>query len=101
PFSALICFNDITAIGAIRAFREAGLRVPADISVIGFDDIESAGYLTPSLTTLRQPLEQMGELAAEHLIALINDDAQPLSEVLLDPTLLERESTVAYKPRKR
>jgi len=101
PFSALICFNDVTAIGAIRAFREAGLRVPEDVSVIGFDDIESAGYLTPSLTTLRQPLEQMGELAADHLIAIINDGAQPLSEVLVDPTLIERESTAPYKPRKR
>ena len=66
PFSALIAFNDVTAIGAIRALRNAGLRVPEDVSVIGFDDIESAGYLSPSLTTLRQPLEQMGELAAEH-----------------------------------
>jgi DNA-binding LacI/PurR family transcriptional regulator len=93
PFTALIAFNDVTAIGAIRAFKQAGLRVPEDVSVVGFDDIESAGYLTPSLTTLRQPLEQMGELAAEHLIAIINDGQQPLSEVLVDPELIEREST--------
>ena len=93
PFTALIAFNDVTAIGAIRAFREAGLRVPEDISVIGFDDIESAGYLTPSLTTLRQPLEQMGELAAEHLIGIIDGGQQPLSEVLVDATLIVREST--------
>jgi len=95
PFTALICFNDITAIGAMRALRQAGLRVPQDVSVIGFDDIESAGYLTPSLTTLRQPLEQMGELAAEHLIAIINDGQQPLSEVLVDAELIERESVIA------
>lgn len=95
PFTALIAFNDVTAIGAIRAFRSAGLRVPEDISVIGFDDIESAAYLTPSLTTLRQPLEQMGELAAEHLIGMIDDGQPPLSEVLVDPTLIERESTIA------
>ena len=94
PFTALIAFNDVTAIGAIRAFREAGLRVPEDISVIGFDDIESAGYLTPSLTTMRQPLEQMGELAAEHLIGMIDGGQQPLSEVLVDPTLIERESAI-------
>jgi DNA-binding LacI/PurR family transcriptional regulator len=100
PFTALICFNDVTAIGAIRAFRQAGLSVPQDISVIGFDDIESAGYLTPSLTTLRQPLEQMGELAAEHLMGLINDGQPPLSEILVDPVLVERESTVTMRKKK-
>jgi len=101
PFTALIAFNDVTAIGAMRAFRQAGLRVPEDVSVIGFDDIESAGYLTPSLTTLRQPLEQMGELAAEHLIGIINDGQQPLSEVLVDPTLIERESAIALSGPKK
>jgi LacI family transcriptional regulator len=90
----LIAFNDVTAIGAIRAFREAGLRVPEDVSVIGFDDIESAGYLTPSLTTLRQPLQQMGELAAGHLMDMIEAGQQPVSEVLIDPILVERESCV-------
>jgi LacI family repressor for deo operon, udp, cdd, tsx, nupC, and nupG len=101
PFTALICFNDVTAIGAIRAFRQAGLRVPQDVSVVGFDDIESAGYLTPSLTTLRQPLEQMGELAAEHLMGIINDGQLPLSEILVDPILVERESTTALVDAKK
>jgi len=100
PFTALITFNDVTAIGAIRAFREAGLRVPEDISVVGFDDIESAGYLTPSLTTLRQPLAQMGELAAEHLIGIIDRGEPPLSEVLVDPALIERESTTPLSKSK-
>ncbi len=98
-FTALIAWNDVTAIGAIRAFRNAGLRVPEDVSVIGFDDIESAAYLSPSLTTLRQPLEHMGELAAEHLIGIIEGDQQPLSEVLVDATLIERESTFAARPK--
>lgn len=93
PFTALACFNDVTAIGAIRAFREVGLRVPEDVSVIGFDDIESAGFLTPSLTTLRQPLQQMGELAAEHLVALIEGREAALDEVLVGPVLVQREST--------
>lgn len=101
PFTALIAFNDVTAIGAIRAFREAGLRVPEDISVIGFDDIESAGYLTPSLTTLRQPLELMGELAAGHLIGIIDRGERPLSEILVDPALIERESTRVLKVRSK
>ena len=105
PFTAVIAFNDVTAIGAIRALKNAGKRVPEDVSIIGFDDIESAGYLSPSLTTLRQPLEQMGELAAEHLMDMIEGRRLPVPEVLLDPTLIERESTApaaaAAKPRLR
>lgn len=101
PFTALISFNDATAIGAIRALRNAGLRVPEDVSVIGFDDIESAGYLSPSLTTLRQPLEQMGELAAEHLIGIIDKGQMPLSEALVDPSLIERESTAKAPQRSK
>ena len=97
PFTALIAFNDVTAIGAMRALRTAGVRVPEDVSVVGFDDIESAAYLTPSLTTLRQPLEQMGELAAEHLVGMIEGRRDPPSEVLLNPILIERESTIPVR----
>lgn len=97
-FTALICFNDATSIGAIRALRSAGLRVPQDISVIGFDDIESAAYLSPSLTTLRQPFEQMGELAAKHLIDIINGGQEPLSEELVEAHLIIRESTAEAHP---
>lgn len=97
PFTALIAFNDVTAIGAMRALRTAGVRVPEDVSVVGFDDIESAAYLTPSLTTLRQPLEQMGELAAEHLISIIDERQEPPAEVLLNPMLIERESTMRVR----
>jgi DNA-binding LacI/PurR family transcriptional regulator len=68
PFSAVFAFNDISAIGAIRALRESGLRVPQDVSVIGFDDIRSAAYQNPSLTTVRQPLRKMGTLAAETVL---------------------------------
>ncbi len=97
PFTALIAFNDVTAIGAMRALRNAGVRVPEDVSVIGFDDIESAAYLSPSLTTLRQPLEQMGELAAEHLVDMIEGRQEPPAEVLLNPILIERESTLRVR----
>jgi len=71
PFTALLAYNDISAIGAIRAFQEAGFRVPEDISVVGFDDIPAAAFHFPSLTTVRQPLHRMGEIAAEVLIARI------------------------------
>ena len=97
PFTALIAFNDVTAIGAMRALHNAGVRVPEDVSVIGFDDIENAAYLSPSLTTLRQPLEQMGELAAEYLVDIIENRQQPSSEVLLNPALIERESTMPVR----
>lgn len=72
PFTALFAFNDISAIGAIRALREAGLRVPEDVSVVGFDDIQSAAFQNPALTTVRQPLREMGVLAAETVLRRIN-----------------------------
>ena len=59
PFTALFAYNDISALGAIRAFQEAGLKIPQDVSVVGFDDIQGAAYNTPSLTTVRQPLARM------------------------------------------
>jgi DNA-binding LacI/PurR family transcriptional regulator len=70
-FSAVFAFNDISAIGAIGALRDAGLDVPGDVSVVGFDDIQSAAYQTPGLTTVRQPLREMGVLAAETVVARI------------------------------
>ena len=65
PFTAVFAFNDISAMGAIRALRESKLRVPDDVSVVGFDDIQSAAYQNPALTTVRQPLREMGRIAAE------------------------------------
>lgn len=67
-FTALFAFNDMSAIGAIQALRDAGLRVPEDVSVVGFDDIQSAAYQNPGLTTVRQPLRHMGELAARTIL---------------------------------
>ena len=94
PFTALVAFNDISAIGAIRAFRDAGLRVPEDISVVGFDDIQGAAYLTPRLTTVRQPLRRMGEIAAERLLARISDGiGNHAPQVSVPPELIIREST--------
>lgn len=94
-FTALFAFNDTSAIGAIRAFQEAGYRVPQDISVIGFDDIDSAAYHNPALTTIRQPLRQMGSLAAEMLLQRIakgaNADFPEL--VTVEPELIVRQST--------
>ncbi len=99
PFTALFAFNDIAAIGAIRALREAGRRVPEDVSVIGFDDIQSAAFQNPALTTVRQPLHTMGMLAAETLVrqidgGLVNSASGPAVKVMkVDPELVVREST--------
>jgi DNA-binding LacI/PurR family transcriptional regulator len=95
PFTALFAFNDISAIGAIRALREAGLRVPEDVSVVGFDDIESAVFQNPALTTVRQPLRRMGELAAENVVRCINNPRNNSLPKLItvEPELIVREST--------
>ncbi|HEX3986988.1 MAG TPA: LacI family DNA-binding transcriptional regulator [Acidobacteriaceae bacterium] len=93
-FTAIFCFNDISAIGAIRAIRDVGLRIPADISVIGFDDIITAAYCEPPLTTVKQPLREMGLRAAQVLLARITEpDKECPPEIVMEPELIVREST--------
>ena len=93
-FTALFCFNDTSAIGAMRAIEDAGLNCPRDISVIGFDDIIVAEYLNPRLTTVRQPLHEMGWAAAEILIKRIQSPDEPFAEeIWFKPELVVREST--------
>jgi DNA-binding LacI/PurR family transcriptional regulator len=98
-FTALFAFNDISAIGAIRALREGGLRVPEDVSVVGFDDIQSAAFQNPGLTTVRQPLREMGVIAAEILLRRINAAAKtPYPKaVTVEPELIVRQSTAKAK----
>jgi LacI family transcriptional regulator len=94
-FTALFAFNDVSAIGAIRAFREAALRIPQDISIVGFDDLQSAAFQNPGLTTVRQPLRTMGILAAEAILRQIASPTEHPSsrQVVVDPELVVREST--------
>ncbi|HEV2485888.1 MAG TPA: LacI family DNA-binding transcriptional regulator [Terracidiphilus sp.] len=93
-FSAIFCFNDIAAIGSIRALKDAGLSVPGDVSVVGFDDIQSAAYSTPSLTTVRQPLTEMGKRGAQVLLERIaNREKEFPAEIVMVPELVVREST--------
>ena len=93
-FTAIFCFNDIAAIGAIRALKDAGLTVPGDVSVVGFDDIQSAAYSTPSLTTVRQPLLEMGRRGAQTLLDRIaNSEKEFPAEIVMAPELVIREST--------
>jgi LacI family transcriptional regulator len=93
PFTALFAYNDISAIGAIRAFQQAGLRVPDDVSVVGFDDIQSAAYLSPPLTTVRQPLQEMGEIAARTLLDRIEKRVKYVPEISIAPQFVVRDST--------
>jgi DNA-binding LacI/PurR family transcriptional regulator len=94
-FTALVCFNDMAAIGAIRALRDAQLRVPEDISVVGFDDIPQAAFHNPSLTTIRQPLHEMGRLAAHLLLDHLRSRSSLPAEIAVEPELIVRESTGA------
>jgi DNA-binding LacI/PurR family transcriptional regulator len=100
PFTAIFAFNDLSAIGAILALREARVRVPQDVSVLGFDDVLAASTNNPPLTTIHQPLREMGRVAASTLLGLIRDDIpHPRPEVItVHPRLVVRESTGVAAP---
>lgn len=105
-FTALLAFDDLTAYGAIRALSEAGRRTPEDCSVIGFDDIPASALSTPGLTTIQQPMGEMGEYAAEYILGRLEqhttDNIAPYSEPhLLAPTLQVRGSTARRKGPRR
>jgi DNA-binding LacI/PurR family transcriptional regulator len=94
-FTALVAFNDMSAIGAIRALQDLGLSVPRDVSVIGFDDIRVAAFNNPRLTTIRQPLSNMGRIAAQCVLNQLTG-AEPFRKlILVEPELAVRESTRA------
>lgn len=93
-FTAVFAFNDVSAIGAIRALEEMGLRVPADVSVLGFDDIYAAAFHNPALTTIRQPLFEMGSLAASTLLKRLTGENDNIPKtVSVEPTIVVRQST--------
>jgi DNA-binding LacI/PurR family transcriptional regulator len=100
PFTAVFAFNDVTAIGAISALRDAGLRVPKDVSVLGFDDILSASTHHPPLTTIHQPLRSMGQVAAGTLLSLIRDElpSPRPKTITVYPRLVIRNSTGHIEP---
>lgn len=95
PFTALVAFNDMSAIGAIRALQDLGLSVPRDVSVIGFDDIKAAAFNNPRLTTIRQPLSNMGRIAAQCILNRLNGSESFRKQIIVEPELQVRESTCA------
>jgi DNA-binding LacI/PurR family transcriptional regulator len=100
PPTAVCCYNDMTALGAMRSVRMRGLRVPQDISVAGFDDLFVASYTEPRLTTVRQPMRRMGQLAMENLIKLISDQESAV-RIRVKPELIIRESTAKVRKQGR
>jgi DNA-binding LacI/PurR family transcriptional regulator len=95
--SAIICANDTVATGVLKALREAKVAVPSQVSVIGFDNIESSAYLSPSLTTIDVPKAELGRYATKILLDRILDKRTYPLQVTLPFTLIEREST-AFGP---
>jgi LacI family transcriptional regulator len=93
PPTAILCFNDNNAIGAIQAARAHGLRVPEDLSIVGFDDVETATVVTPKLTTVRQPLAEMGRTGVSLLMRLLDGERFETLHVELATRLVVREST--------
>jgi DNA-binding LacI/PurR family transcriptional regulator len=93
--TALFCYNDATALGAMRAARDAGLRIPDDLSVVGFDDIDLAPFLEPALTTVAQPKREMGSTAVRMILELLEGARPAYPEIVLPSHLVVRGSTQA------
>ncbi len=89
--TAVLCYNDRVAIGALEACRNHGLAVPRTVSIVGFDDVELARWVSPTLTTIRQPRLQMGCVAMKMMLDLLND--QPVDNRSLQPQLIIRQSS--------
>lgn len=94
--SAIFCYNDTIAIGALMACRERGVAVPQQLSVVGFDDIAMSLYVTPALTTIRQPKMQLGSVAMQMILDLL--DNRPVQNHLIRPTLVPRASSTSWPP---
>ena len=92
PFTAIFAQNDLMARGAISALHEAGQRVPEDISIIGYDDIPEAEFSDPPLTTIRQPMEEVGRAATRLLILMVEDPDTTPNQILFDTELIARSS---------
>ena len=96
--TGFIAMNDMLAIGLLAGLRQCQLRVPEDVSVIGIDDMFLGAYLSPALTTLRQPMQAMASAAVERVLVRLNNSDEPAHELVFMPELVVRESTAARGP---
>jgi LacI family transcriptional regulator, galactose operon repressor len=99
PPTAIFASNDVMAFGVMEAARVRGLRIPEDISIVGFDDIPQASHVHPPLTTVRQPLEQMGRVATQMLLKLIDNPQLQVERAALPTELIVRQSCQAPHAR--
>ena len=97
-FSALFCCNDLMAYGVYRRAAETRVRIPKDLSIVGFDDLSYSSLLTPALTTIQQSGARIGRQAAEHLLHELDDPSAPRQSIRFEPTLIVRDSTCAPRP---
>jgi LacI family transcriptional regulator len=97
-FSAVVCCNDWMALGALETLRRKGVCVPEEVSVMGFDDVEAAAVASPPLTTIRQPVREIGMCAAQLLIRQIEGGTRSLERVIFPGELVQRDSTTAFAP---
>lgn len=95
--TAIFCSNDHMAAGAMKQIKEAGLLIPDDISVVGYDDSDVAKVTTPALSSVRQPLHKVGELAAEELIRLVGGEKPEARKIFLEAEIVKRESCAATR----
>jgi DNA-binding LacI/PurR family transcriptional regulator len=93
--TAIFCYNDATALGTMRAARAVGLRIPEELSVVGFDNIDLAPFFEPPLTTIAQPIHEMGERAVEMVLDLLEKET-PVQDCILPSQLIVRKSTQQY-----
>jgi DNA-binding LacI/PurR family transcriptional regulator len=96
PPTAVFCYNDMSALGALRVLYGRGIKVPEDLSLVGFDDLAIASYTSPLLTTVSQPKQQMGRMAMEILIKLLSR-VDSKTNIKVEGELIIRESTAPPK----
>lgn len=100
PPTAVFCANDHMAIGLIQGLQQKGVQVPGDISVLGFDDTEICEIVVPNLTTVHQPVDQMGELGAKEVLRQIEEETSSPTHICLEPELIIRDSTAGLRKLK-
>jgi LacI family transcriptional regulator len=95
-FTAIVSANDQMALGAVLALEEHSIRVPQDVSMIGFDDIPEAGFFRPPLSTVKQDFAALGRLSIQHLMAKINPGSSILPGRFIQPFVIERRSSTTW-----